>query len=260
MGELIETTVEEGIYIVTLNRPEKKNAMSRQMRIELSNAILEFEKNNTLLAMILTNTGDCFCAGSDLKEINDGTYEPEGRNLDGFGIMTGKYLSKPVIAAVNGKCLGGGTEMLIAADLAVVSSDCTISLPEIKQGLLAAGGGGLLRISKSVPVKLAMELALTGDPIDAQTALSWGLINRIANTGEVLSVAIELAKRVICNAPIAVRRTKYLLYNSMDKSWLRENDGWIAMLESDEAIKETRDAKEGAKAFSEKRTPQWNDC
>lgn len=260
MGELIGTAVEEGIYIVTLNRPDKKNAMSRQMRIELSNAILEFEKNNTLLAMILTNTGDCFCAGSDLKEINDGTYEPEGRNLDGFGIITGKYLSKPVLVAVNGRCLGGGAEILIASDLAVVSSDCTISLPEIKQGLLAAGGGGLLRIGKSIPVKFAMELALTGDPIDAKTALSWGLVNKIAHEGEVLSTAIELAKRVTCNAPIAVRRTKYLLYNSMNKSWLRENDGWIAMLEADESIKKTSDAKEGAKAFTEKRAPQWNDC
>lgn len=258
MGKLIKTEVTDSIFIVTLNRPSKKNAMSRQMRIELLNAVIEFEQDQNLLAMILTNESDCFCAGSDLKEINDGTYEPEGRNLDGFGIVTGRYLSKPVIIAVNGKCIGGGAEMLLAADLAVVSNDCVISLPEIKQGLLAAGGGGLLRLGKSIPIKLAMELALTGDPIDAKTALSWGLVNRVVGNKVVLKEAISLAKKIICNAPIAVRRTKYLFYNSLNKSWLRENDGWIEMLEADELIKETDDAKEGAKAFTEKRLPCWS--
>lgn len=195
MGKLIKTEVADSIFIVTFNRPSKKNAMSRQMRIELLNAVIEFEQDQNLLAMILTNEGDCFCAGSDLKEINDGTYEPEGRNLDGFGIVTGRYLSKPVIIAVNGKCIGGGAEILLAADLAIVSSDCVISLPEIKQGLLAAGGGGLLRLGKSIPIKLAMELALTGDPIDAKTALSWGLVNRVVDNRAVLKEAISLAKK-----------------------------------------------------------------
>lgn len=151
MGKLIKTAIKGSIYIVTLDRPEKKNAMSRQMREELSGAIEVFERNNSLLAMVITNEGDCFCAGSDLKEISEGTYEPEGRNLDGFGVITGRYLSKPIIIAVNGKCIGGGAEMLLACDLAVVSDDCVISFPEIKQGLLAAGGGGLLRLGKSVP-------------------------------------------------------------------------------------------------------------
>lgn len=260
MDKLIKTSAKDNIYIVTLDRPQKKNAMSRQMRKELLESIEVFEHNASLLAMVITNEEDCFCAGSDLKEIDEGTYEPEGRNLDGFGIITGRYLSKPIIIAVNGKCIGGGAEMLLASDLAVVSEDCIISFPEIKQGLLAAGGGGLLRLGKSISVKQAMELALTGDPIDAKTALSWGLVNRVVNKDEVLSEAIKLAKKVICNAPIAVRRTKYLFYNSLNKSWLRENDGWIQMLEADEQIKETQDAKEGAKAFVEKRSPQWSNC
>lgn len=258
--KFVKTVKQDEVFIVTLDRPEKKNALSRQMREELSEILADFEYNKDLRVLIITNSGDCFCAGSDLKEINEGTYESKEKNLDGFGIVTGRYISKPIIAAIHGLCLGGGAEMLLASDLAVVSHDCKISFPEIRQGLLAAGGGGLLRLGRSIPVKLAMELAITGDPVDAQTALSWGLVNRVVDSDKVLSESIELAKRILVNSPVAVKRSKYLLYRSMNKSWLRDSDGWMAMMQADEDIKQTTDAKEGVRAFTEKRSLVWSDC
>lgn len=251
----------DGLFIITLNRPDKKNALNSQMWRELCDAIERFEKDDALRVAILTNTGDVFCAGSDLKELNEGTYHaPEGREEWGFGGMSRHYCPKPIIAAVNGRALGGGAEMVMAADLAVMTVDGAISFPEVKHSLLATGGGALLRAGRSIPFKRAMELMLTGEWLDAQTAFEWGLVNRVAEPGRALDCAIDLARAVLKNGPIAIEWTKLLLHDSMDKSFITQSDGWRAMLEFDKRIKKTHDAHEGEAAFAEGRQPVWRGC
>lgn len=248
----------EGVLVITLNRPERKNALSSQMWAELCDAIEYFEGEPRLKVAIFTHVGDVFCAGSDLKELNEGTYHaPQGREDWGFGGMSRHYCPKPIIVAVNGRALGGGAEMLMAADLAVISSDGAIAYPEVKHSLLATGGGALLRAGRSIPFKRAMELMLTGEWIDAQTAYDWGLVNRVSEPGCALDVAIELAHDILKNGPIAIEWTKLLLNDSMDKSFISQSDGWRAMLEFDQRIKTTHDAHEGEAAFAEGREPQW---
>lgn len=250
----------ERIFIVTLNRPEVRNALSTQMWEDLKNATLYFEKNPNLRVMILTNTGNCFCAGSDLKETSKGIqHPPVGYEESGFAFLTGHFCPKPIICAVNGKAFGGGAEILLASDLGVISSDGSISLPEIHVGLLAAGGGGLLKLGRSIPLKFAAELVMTGDPIDAQTALTWGLVNRVVEPEQLLDTAIDLAKRIMKNSPAAVSRSKFLLYDCMDKSFMNLSDGWRMMVESDWAIKKSPEGIEGQAAFNEKRNPSWMD-
>jgi crotonobetainyl-CoA hydratase len=250
----------DGAFILTLNRPEKRNALNSEMWGEIASALEEFDQDDASRVMIITNNGPCFCAGSDLKDIAAGTYHaPAGHEHDGFATICGRYCEKPVIAAVEGYCMGGGTEILMAVDLAVASSDATFGLPEVKRGLLAAGGGAFLRLGRALPTKFAMEMLLTGDPVNAQAALSWGMVNRVVEPGETLDAALDLARRIGRNAPIAVARSKRLLYECMDKGWLKEgNMAWDAVLAEDRDIKRTEDAREGSQAFADKREPHWH--
>lgn len=256
--DMIRLEEREKVLVITLNRPQKKNALNSQMWAELCCAIERLETDDALRAGIITNAGDVFCAGSDLAELKDGTYHaPRGREEWGFGGMTRHWCPKPLIAAVNGLAVGGGAEMVMAADLAVITSDGAIGFPEARHSLLATGGGALLRAGRSIPFKRACELMLTGDRIDAQTALDWGLVNRVAEPGCVLDVAFDLARAVLKNGPIAVEWTKLLLNDSMDKSFISQSDGWRAMLDYDHRIKQTHDAHEGEVAFAEGREPEW---
>lgn len=252
------TEERDGVFVITLNRPEARNALSTQLWKELCEAFDSFERDDDAQVCIMTHSGNCFCAGSDLKELAAGTqHPPKDREEWGFGGMTRHYISKPIIIAVNGKAIGGGAEMLISSDLAVLSSDGTIGFPEVKRALLATGGGGLLKIGRSIPVKRAMELMLTAETIDAETALDWGLVNRISEPGKALDTAFELAQQIIKNGPLAIRWTKMAIYDCMDKPWLAQTDGWRMMLDLDKQSKKTLDAKEGEAAFAEHRDPQW---
>lgn len=256
--ETILTEKRDKVFILTFNRPKQRNALSTQMWAEIADAFEAFEHDDDSLVMVLTNTGTCFCAGSDIKEIDAGTYHaPRGHEDYGFATITGRYCKKPIISAINGIAVGGGAELLLASDLAVISSDGRIGFPEPSIGLLAAGGGGLLKIGRSIPLKFAAEMILTGDPIDAATALEWGLVNRVVEGDSVLDCALELARAIAKNGPIAIERSKFLLYDSLDKSYLNQADGWRMMLEADRDIKHTEDAEEGTRAFAEKREPHW---
>ncbi len=257
--EYILTEKRDNISIITLNRPEKRNAINSEMWAEITNALDEFEADEDARVLVITNNGPCFCAGSDLKAISAGTYHPPvGRDKDGFAGICGRHIEKPVIAAVNGMCFGGGAEILLACDLAVISSDCTIGYPEVKRNLLAAGGGALMRLAQAIPVKYAMELLLTGEEIDAEKAVAWGLANRVAEPGQVLDEACKLAAAIAKNGPIAIRRTKELVYECMNAPWIADNNLiWNAILASDLDIKKTEDAAEGELAFAEKREPVW---
>lgn len=248
----------EGVLIVTLNRPEAKNAINTLMWAELTHAFDHLEEDDALRVGIITNVGDCFCAGSDLKEIAAGTYHaPEGREDPGFAGMTKRFISKPLIAAANGRVVGGGVEIVVACDLAVASADATFSLPEPRRGLTAAGGGLLMRIMQMMPAKPAMELMLTCEPISAQRAEECFLINRVAEPGKVLDAAFEMARNICKGAPLAIECTKRTALETMGHSSVYPSSGWDILERYERITQESEDKLEGARAFAEHRDPVW---
>lgn len=256
--ETILTEERDGIFIITLNRPEAKNAVNNQMWYELCQAFDYLEATDTLRVGIITNVGDCFCAGSDLKEIAAETHHaPEGYETSGFAGMTKRYISKPLIAAANGRVLGGGVEIVVACDLAIAATDSEFSLPEPRRGLTAAGGGCLMRIMQMVPAKPAMELMLTSEPFSAQKAEQCFLINKAVAPGTVLDEAIRMARLICKGAPLAISCTKRTAYETMGESVMYPSHGWEILEGYERITQESQDKLEGARAFVEKREPVW---
>ena len=246
----IKTEERDGSYIITLNRPKAKNAMNSEMWQELCWAFDHLDETDSLRCCIITNAGDCFCAGSDLKEIAAGTYHaPEGYEKSGFCGMTKRYIPKPIIAACQGRVL--------SCDLAVCSTESTFSLPEPRRGLTAAGGGLLMRIMQMVPQKAAMELMLTCEPFSAQKALDCFLVNRVVEPDRVLDEAISLAKLICKGAPLAVECTKRTAYETMGENVVYPSRGWEILEEIEQIAQNSEDKIEGATAFAEKREPVW---
>ena len=238
------------ILIITINRPEAKNAVNAEVSRGLADAMDRLDGDKGLSVGILTGAGGSFSAGMDLKAFARGeNVAIEGRGL-GF---TEKPPAKPLIAAVEGYCLAGGCELALATDLIVASRESAFGIPEVKRGLVA-GGGGLLRLPQRIPYAVAMELALTGDSISAERALELGLVNKLAEPGKALDAAIELAEKITANGPLAVAATKRIIVESRDWSsaemWKKQAEIFIPVFASN-------DAKEGAIAFAEKRAPKW---
>ena len=193
--ETILTEERDGVFIITFNRLEARNAINNLMTKELSGALDYWDKNDELRACVLTNNGHVFCAGSDLKELAEDAWEmPEGREKWGFAACTKRYFDKPLIAAVRGKT-SGSIEIVAACDLAVASDESIFGLPEPRVGLTAAGGGTLLRLAQQIPMKFAMELLLVAEPISAQKANEWGLVNYVVPDDQVVDKAVELWQR-----------------------------------------------------------------
>lgn len=256
--ETILTEERGSTFIVTLNRLEARNAISSQMEQELSDAFDYWDKNDALRCCVITNNGPVFCAGSDLKELSAGTRtRPKGRENWGFAAMTKRYFDKPLIAAVQGKCLGGGVEMVVACDLAVSADTSIFGLPEPRVGLTAAGGGTLLRIAQQIPTKKAMELLLVGEPVSAQTAVDWGLINYAVPEDQVLDKALELADKIALGAPLSIQYSKRTAYETMSESSIHPSHGWDVVEKYEKITRYSEDAHEGATAFAEKRAPVW---
>ncbi len=248
----------EGVRIITLNRPEARNALSSKMWRELSETLDDFERDGSLRVAVLANTGSCFCAGADLKELAAGTWHaPAGKEDWGFAGMTKRAFDKPIIAAVNGKALGGGTEIALACDLAVASEDAVFGLPEPRRGLTAAGGGALLRIGQQLPFKFAMELVLTSEPVSAEKALSWGLVNYVVPSDQVVDKALELARSIAKGAPLAIAYSKRTMIESMGHPLAYPSEGWRKLEEYEQITRNSEDAHEGEVAFAEKREPVW---
>ena len=239
--------------IITLNRPEARNAVNRAVAERVAAALGELDGDPELTIGILTGAGGNFSSGMDLKAFLAGERaELEGR---GFAGLTRTPPNKPLIAAVEGYALAGGCEMVLACDLVVAAEDAVFGLPEVKRGLIA-GSGGLLRLPRRIPPSVAMEHALTGDPMNAVEAHRWGLVNRLVVPGQALDEARRLAARIAENGPLAVRLTKALVNEAAagaDVLWERQD----AMLAT---ILASADAKEGASAFVEKRHPVWRDA
>ncbi|MGN5237450.1 crotonase/enoyl-CoA hydratase family protein [Rhodococcus sp. SJ-3] len=248
---VVLTEFADGIAVFTLNRPEAKNAVTLEVSEALAAAMDEFEARPDLTIGILTGAGGTFCAGMDLKAFSRGERPSiPGR---GFGGITEAPPTKPLIAAVEGWALAGGCELALSADLIVASREAKFGIPEVKRGL-AAAAGGLLRLPKILPYPLAMEMAITGDPLTAEVAFQHGLVNRVTEPGEALTVAKELAARVAANGPLAVKATKQVVAMSAKYT---DPDAFVAQRQFIDPVFASNDAQEGAKAFAEKRAPVW---
>jgi enoyl-CoA hydratase len=239
------------VLVLTMNRPEAKNAMSMAMAHQIAEALEMFDSRADLSVAVITGAGGTFCAGMDLKGFARGERPVvEGR---GFAGLVQQPPRKPLIAAVEGYALAGGFEIVLSCDLVVASNAAKFGLPEVKRGLTAAAGG-LLRLQHRIPYHLAMELVLTGRMWPATEAAEARLVNRLAEPGGALDAALELADEVAANAPLALAASKQVLVRSVD--WPLE-EKFERQHEFVDPIRQSADAKEGALAFVEKRAPQW---
>jgi len=236
--------------LITINRPDQRNAVNLAVSQGLADAMDELDGDPGLSVAVLTGAGGNFCSGMDLKAFAKGEFPVvEGRGL-GF---TEAPPRKPLIAAVEGFALAGGTEVVLATDLVVAAKDAKFGIPEVKRGLVA-GGGGLLRLPKKIPYQKALELALTGDSFTAEEGAQWGFVNVLTETGGALDGALALAERITANGPLAVAVTKEILVKGAE--WSSE-EMWAKQLELMGPVFGSNDAKEGAIAFAEKRAPVW---
>lgn len=244
------TEVRDGVLIVTMNRPEAKNAMNKAQAEGISAAMDRLEAEADLRCAVLTGAGGTFCSGMDLKGFLRGERPSiEGR---GFGGLTEWTPSKPVIAAIDGFALAGGMELALSCDLIVASAGAKFGIPEVKRGL-AAAAGGLIKLPRQIPPRIAMELALTGDFIDAARAYELGFVNRVVD-GPALPAALELAARVAENGPLALIASKAVIRQSHE--WT-EAEMWQKQAAIVMPVFASEDAREGAAAFAEKRKPNW---
>lgn len=245
------------VLVVRINRPAKRNALNGAVMAGVGRAIAEADASADIRAVVLTGTGDrSFCAGMDLAAFASGDQTPsdeEKAHMATFGAFMSKGESAtPVIGAAQATALAGGFELLMACDLAVVSEDATFGLPEVKRGLFAAGGGMFL--ARRIPLAKALELTLTGDPIDAAEAARLGLVNKVVPAADVVDEAVALAERIAGNGPLGVQATKELVRRAAFEPGA---EVWARHRELQASVFGSEDAKEGSLAFVEKRTPVW---
>ncbi len=254
--------VRDGVAVITLNRPSALNAVNAALSTAVGEGLERAVADEDVRVVVITGTGRAFCAGADLKDIAqrrpvDAVGHPEW----GFAGLIRHWIDKPLVAAVNGVAMGGGTEIALACDLVVAAQTATFGLPEVKRGLIAAAGG-VVRLQRQVPLKRALELTLTGDGIDAATAQAWGLVNKVVPVERVLDEALALAGRIAVNAPLSLQHTKRMVHRTAtgpsdwDGDWVGE-DPWEVNDEATHAVFVSADALEGSRAFAEKRQPRW---
>jgi enoyl-CoA hydratase len=250
-GTVLRTEREGTTLVITIDRPRARNAVNLAVAQGIAHALDELDGDDALVTGILTGAGGFFSAGMDLKAFLRGERPHVGDR--GFAGITQRPPAKPLIAAVEGPALAGGCELALSCDLVVASEEASFGIPEVKRGL-AAAAGGLMRLPARIPRTIAMELALTGDPMSAADAHRWGLVNHLTPAGGALEGARELAARIGANGPLAVRASKQVIVASPDWSsaemWERQGEILGPVLSSE-------DAREGAAAFAEKRAPVW---
>jgi enoyl-CoA hydratase len=241
------------VSVMTIRRPEARNAVNAEVAQGMEAAIDRLESEEDAWVGIITGEGSVFCAGADLKAIASGQAASIQTERGGFAGFVSRDRKKPVIAAVDGPAFAGGCEIVLACDLVVASTQAAFGLPEVKRSLVAAAGG-LFRLPRSIPRNVAMELALTGDPLSAERAHELGLVNQLVEPGQALEAALELAGRVVANAPLAVQESRKIVLaaqNTDDETlWRETNAAFIR-------VAQTEDFGEGPRAFIEKRPPQW---
>ncbi|WP_236791971.1 enoyl-CoA hydratase-related protein [Amycolatopsis sp. GM8] len=254
MNEPVLVAVDGGVLTITLNRPDKRNAINQAAKALIHDAIVELETNDDLRVGVITGTGPTFCAGMDLSESRAGIQNRLGGADGGFAGFVRYPRTKPVVAAVNGPALGGGFELVLACDLVVAVPTAWFALPEPQRGIIA-GGGGALRLTQLLPRAIAREILLANGRLTAEQAERWGLLNRVVPPEALASTARELADAVCVGAPLAIAGTLAIsqtIERGLEASAWDVNDAQVR------GIRATEDAKEGATAFGEKRAPQWS--
>ncbi len=241
----------DSVLLITLNRTEARNAINTALAEGVAAALDELDADDALKVGVLTGAGRSFCAGMDLKAFVAGERPWVGDR--GFAGIVQRASRKPLIAAVEGFAVAGGFEIALACDLLVAARNAKLGVPEVRRSLVAAGGA-LLRMPQRMPYALAMELALTGDPIEAQRGHELGVVNRLAEPGHAVEVALELAERIATNGPLALAATKEILQGQRD--WSQE-EFWERQRTIVDPVFASQDAQEGATAFAEKRSPVW---
>lgn len=250
----VDYRVEGHTAIISLNRPEARNAVNREVSEGIEAAIDDIEGNSAIRVGILTGVPPVFSAGADLKVINSGGLGGIGTQRGGFGGLVRRQRETPLIAAVEGPALAGGCELVLACDLVVASRAASFGIPEVKRSIIAAAGG-LLRLPNKLPVNIAMEAALTGDPISAERAAAFGLVNKLCEPGQALDEARALAERITANAPVAVRESRRVLLAAAGGA--DEETGWELTAAGTAVVVGSADFEEGVRAFIEKRQPNW---
>ena len=249
------TEIRDRAMIITLNRPEVRNAVDGDIAAGVEAAIDQLEGDDQLLIAIITGNGSAFCAGADLKVLTqvDPAAMPALTKRGHFAGFVNRERTKPVIAAVNGPAVAGGFEIVLACDLVVATTTAVFGLPEVKRSLLAFAGG-VFRSPRALPLNVAMEIALTGEPIDVERAYSLGFVNRIVEPGKLLDEALALANVIAAHAPLAVREIRQIVRGAVHHD---DHAQFLAAREASRRIESTEDFREGPRAFVEKRPPVW---
>jgi crotonobetainyl-CoA hydratase len=248
----------EHVTVLTIDRPEAMNSVNADVSTKLGTALAEADSDPDVRVVVLTGAGvRSFCAGADLKAVARGeSLFAEGRPEWGFAGIVQQTVSVPLIAAVNGFALGGGTELALTADIVVAVEDATFGLPEVTRGLIA-GAGGAFRLPAAIPQKIAYELILTGRPLDARRAFDLGLVNHLVPREALRETALSIADLIARNAPLAVRASKRLARGWRADGSLSEGPSWDLNAEQFARVASSEDLREGASAFAQKRAPQW---
>ena len=244
--------IRENVALMTLDRPEARNAVDQQLAADLESGIDRLEADDALWIGVLQGAGPAFCAGADLKAVAAGRAHLTTER-GGFAGIVRRDRTKPIIAAVEGPALAGGFEIVLSCDLVVAGADARFGIPEVKRSLIA-NAGGLIRLPRVLPRNLAMEMALTGEPIDAVTAHQHGVVNRLVGVGDALECALNLAAEITANAPLAVRASRRVI---VDGSLLGDDEAFALSAEASRGVFHSEDFKEGPLAFIEKRPPKW---
>lgn len=259
-NEAVTVEMRGHVMIVTINRPEARNAVNRFVHEGVGDALEAADADPNIRAVIVTGAGDkSFCAGADLVALSRGeSLSPDDpvKAAWGFAGIVSHPISTPTIAAVNGTAFGGGLEITLACDLAVAVDTAQFGLPEPKRGLFAAAGG-VFRLPEQLPKKIALEMILTGDPISADRALSLGLVNALAPADRLIDAAVALAERIAVNAPLSVQASKRMAQGIADGKVAREDAAWTQNRAESKIVFTSEDSREGPKAFAEKRQPVW---
>jgi enoyl-CoA hydratase len=247
-------TVADHCALIAIDRPEARNAISPEVALGIEEALNRAEADDLIRAVVITGTAPVFCAGADLKAIQAGRAAELSTERGGFAGLVRRELRMPLIAAVEGSALAGGMEIVLTCDLVVAANDARFGMAEVKRGLIAAAGG-LFRVARKVPSNIAMEWALTGDLVDAETAHRHGLVNHLTESGRALEVALELAGRIGANAPLAVSASRTIM---LECTTADDETAWRRTDEAFADVASSHDAAEGVAAFTEKRQPVWS--
>lgn len=241
------------VAILTINRPEARNAVNAEVAEAMEAAIDRLEDDPDVWVGIIAGEGTVFSAGADLKAVSAGQAAGLSTRKGGFAGLARRERSKPLIAAVDGPALAGGCEIALSCDLVVASTNARFGLPEVKRSLVAAAGG-LFRLARAIPPRVAMEIVLTGDPIEAERAHAFGLVNELVEPGRAVEAAIALAERITVNAPIAVRESRKVVLAALTED---DDTLWQMSSQAMGTVAATEDFAEGPRAFIEKRPAEW---